>query len=353
MKDDKRSMDGRAGTPEPVPADGGRALSSALRSYSDRNESWVPLCEKAYAKAHGDYASLAGGFIGEGVDDLPGDVTAELLTSDILDIDELWGKEISRVNDEVLIGGSTGLPEHGHGERNGIIEEEQAYAIMEVRTLKSGQRLVKLRNRCGSLRKGIWEGTWSDGSKEWTAELPEEIDHKFGSDSVFWISYEDLVQKYSHLDSYHEKFYIKLMQDSPLILALPQLDERYSKGLEAQQSFRLHFQLHYEGSPNAEDYIVRSHSNYLLHRSVSVELPALQARNYVIWLKIAAQRYIDHQSVEAGAKRQAADRMENEKLAQVGYAYDLAHSKAWDHMDKVAKLRQKKDQQRASACRQK
>ncbi|RYC79497.1 hypothetical protein BFJ63_vAg17619 [Fusarium oxysporum f. sp. narcissi] len=106
------------------------------------------------------------------------------------------------------------------------------------------------------------------------------------------------------------------MQDSPLVLTLSQLDEKYFKGLEAQESFRLHFQLHYEGSPNAEDYIVRSHSNYLLHPSVSVELPSLQAENYVIWLKIAAQRYIDHQSVEAGVKRQAADRMENEKLCQ-------------------------------------
>ncbi|KAF6513036.1 hypothetical protein HZS61_006418 [Fusarium oxysporum f. sp. conglutinans] len=181
-------------------------------------------------------ASLAGGFIGEGVDDLPGGVTAELLTSDVLDIDELWDKAISRVNDEILFGASTGLLEHGHGECNGIIEEEHVYAITKTRTLASGQRLVKLRNGWGSLRKGIWEGTWSDGSKEWTAELPEKMDHKFGSDSAFWISYEDLVQKYSYF--YH----------SPLVLTLSQLDEKYFKGLEAQESFRLHFQLHYEGS---------------------------------------------------------------------------------------------------------
>ncbi|RYC78616.1 hypothetical protein BFJ63_vAg18510 [Fusarium oxysporum f. sp. narcissi] len=218
---------------------------------------------------------------------------------------------------------------------------------MKTRTLESGQRLVKLRNGWGSLRKGIWEGTWSDGSKEWTAELPEQMDHKFGSDSAFWISYEDLVQKYSYFYPYHEKFHIKLTQDSPLVLTLSQLDEKYFKGLEAQESFRLHFQLHYEGSPNAENYIVRSHSNSLLHPSVSVELPALQAENNVIWLKIAAQRYIDHQSVEAGVKRQAADRMENEKLGQVGYAYDLAHSKAWDHMDKRKKNLEKRKRRRA------
>lgn len=30
----------------------------------DENETWVPLLEKAFAKAHGDYAALGGGQVG-------------------------------------------------------------------------------------------------------------------------------------------------------------------------------------------------------------------------------------------------------------------------------------------------
>ncbi|RSL41421.1 hypothetical protein CEP53_012765 [Fusarium sp. AF-6] len=354
---------------------GSKALFFA--QCKDQNETWVPLLEKAYAKAHGDYASLSGGWIGEGLEDLSGGVTTELFTSDILDIDEFWDKEMSRVNDEFLFGASTGLLEHGYGERNGI-SEGHAYVVMEARTLKSGQRLVKLRNPWGKVRKGLWEGPWSDGSKEWTTEVQEELGHKFGSDSVFWISYEDLIRKYSHFDrtrlfrdrdwrccqrwigvdvpwkaEYHEKFQIKLTKDSPLCLVLSQLDGRYFKGLHGQYSFRLHFRLHYEDSPNAEDYIVRSHGNYLMDRSVSVELPDLPAGNYVVYLKVTGERDSNASSVEDVVKRECVDRVENEKLAQVGYAYDLAHSKAWDHMDKVTKLRQKKDQEKASGCRQK
>ncbi|EXL63950.1 hypothetical protein FOPG_19780 [Fusarium oxysporum f. sp. conglutinans race 2 54008] len=90
-----------------------------------------------------------------------------------------------------------------------------------------------------------------------------------------------------------------------------------------------------------------------MERSVSVELPDLPAGNYVVYLKVTGERDSNGQSVEQVVKRETADRAENEKLAQVGRAYDLAHSKAWYHMDKVTKLRQKKGQKKASASRQK
>jgi hypothetical protein len=48
-------------------------------------ETWLPLLEKCYAKAHGDYGAIEGGFGGEGIEDLTGGVTSELLTTDILD----------------------------------------------------------------------------------------------------------------------------------------------------------------------------------------------------------------------------------------------------------------------------
>ncbi|KAI8951659.1 hypothetical protein F4801DRAFT_589509 [Xylaria longipes] len=341
----------------------------------NQNETWVALFEKAYAKAHGDFGSLAGGWIGEGLEDLTGGVTTELLASDILDLDEFWEDEVSKVNQEFLFGCSTGLLDGGYGDRNGI-REGHAYVVMDARTLKSGERLVKLRNPWGKIRKGVWEGPWSDGSKEWNQDVKEELGHQFGNDSVFWIRFEDMVEKYQHFDrtrlfrdpdwqccqrwigvevpwkpQWNEKFHIKLTKESPLVLVLQQLDNRYYKGLRGQYSFRLHFRIHEQGRPGSEDYIVRSHGNYLMNRSVSIEVPSMEPGNYSVFLSIIAERDTEMLSVEDIVKRECRKREENDKFAQVGYAYDLAHSKGVAHLEHVASLCKKSDQKKASSSR--
>ena len=40
----------------------------------DENETWVPLLEKAFAKAHGDYLAISGGQTGEALEDLTGEL---------------------------------------------------------------------------------------------------------------------------------------------------------------------------------------------------------------------------------------------------------------------------------------
>lgn len=170
---------------------GSRALYFA--QCSDPNETWLPLLEKAFAKAHGDYAALESGFVGEGIEDLTGGVTTELYSTDILDKEKFWKEELMNVNKEFLFG--CGTMGGKHGERNGILEKH-AYSIMEAREV-GGKRLLKLRNPWGNTE---WRGAWSDGAKEWTPEWMKLLDHQFGDDGVFWISYSDLLRNYQHFD---------------------------------------------------------------------------------------------------------------------------------------------------------
>jgi hypothetical protein len=47
---------------------------------------------------------------------------------------------------------------------------------------------------------GEWTGPWSDGSKEWDPYWLKTLDHKFGDDGLFWMSYEDLLKRFDLLD---------------------------------------------------------------------------------------------------------------------------------------------------------
>lgn len=305
------------------------------------NETWLPLLEKAYAKAHGDYAAIEGGYTGEGIEDLTGGVTSELYTTDILDKEYFWKEELMKVNDEFLFGCSTGMWGVGWGDRKGIVELH-AYSIMKAVDI-DGQRLVLLKNPWG---KGEWKGAWSDGSKEWTAEWLVKLNHRFGDDGNFWISYDDLLRKYQAFDrtrlfgpewkvtslwttlsipwtlDYHETYFaFTLAKTGPVVIVLSQLDDRYYRGLEGQYRFELNFRLHKDGQ---EDYVVRTISSYCQNRSVNVELE-LEEGEYTVLLKINATRYMDKIPIEEVVRDNARDR--RDKLVSVGMSYDLAHSK--------------------------
>jgi hypothetical protein len=337
---------------------GSGALYFAQCEHAD--ETWLPLLEKAYAKAHGDYSAIEGGFTGEGIEDLTGGVTSELYTSDILDKEYFWNEELMKVNDEFLFGCSTGMWGIGWGDRKGIVELH-AYSIMRAVEM-DGQRLVLLKNPWG---KGEWKGPWSDGSKEWTAEWLLKLDHRFGDDGAFWISYQDLLRKYQAFDrtrlfgpdwkvvslwttlsvpwtlDYHDtQFALSLSQTGPVVLVLSQLDDRYYRGLEGQYRFELNFRLHKAGQ---EDYVVRSISPYCQNRSVNVELE-LEAGEYTVLLKVNATRNMDILPIEEVVRNHARER--RDKLVAVGMSYDLAHSKGMIIETEEEKKARKEDEKR-------
>ena len=47
---------------------------------------------------------------------------------------------------------------------------------------------MKLRNPWGEQE---WNGAFSDGAKEWSPDLMKTLDHTFGDDGIFWMTYKD------------------------------------------------------------------------------------------------------------------------------------------------------------------
>lgn len=185
-----------------------------------------------------------------------------------------------------------------------------------------------------------------DGSKEWTPEWLQKLDHRFGDDGDFWISYKDLLRKYQAFErtrlfgpewnitqvwttlavpwtlDYHDThFSFTVSQPGPTVIVLSQLDERYFRGLEGQYLFQLAFRVHKAGHA---DYLVRSQTPYRMTRSVNVELD-LEPGDYEVRVKINALRDKTILPIEQVIQKNASGR--REKLMRIGLAYDLSHSR--------------------------
>ncbi|KAL9094954.1 MAG: hypothetical protein Q9165_002904 [Trypethelium subeluteriae] len=340
--------------------------SSALyfAQCNDRNETWLPLLEKAYAKAHGDYAVIDGGWSGEAVEDLTGGITTELYATDIIDKNRFWNQELRQVNKEFLF--SCGLRSSANEKKKGLVFGH-AYSILDaVEHTRNGRlyRLVKVRNPWGDSE---WSGAWSDGSKEWDGYWMETLKHEFGDDGIFWISYEDLLKNFQDfdrtrlfydrwtvtqqwtsisvpwtLDYLDTKFRLEVARAGPTVIVLSQLDDRYFRGLEGQYKFRLQFRLH---KGDEEDYTIRSQANYSMRRSVCAEVD-LQPGIYHIVIRIEATRYPEKKSPEKVIPAKCADR--REKLLAVGLSYDLAHAKGqFKESEAEKRKREKKEKKEA------
>lgn len=112
----------------------------------DHNETWLPLLEKAYAKVHGDYEAISGGWPGEAVEDMTGGVTSTLESNRVLSKDKLW-KELCTSDGEYVFA----LAAMGQGwdwTRSGLALGH-AYSILESREEVGDDgkkvRLVKIR----------------------------------------------------------------------------------------------------------------------------------------------------------------------------------------------------------------
>ncbi|KAL8853967.1 MAG: hypothetical protein Q9221_001275 [Calogaya cf. arnoldii] len=240
---------------------------------------------------------------------------------------------------------------------------------MEAREVR-GERLLRIRNPWGDTE---WQGPWSDGSEQWTPEWMELLNHRFGDDGMFWISYKDFLRKYQSLDrtrlfgpewsicqqwttvnvpwsaDYNDtKFSVTVTKPGPVVIVLSQLDDRYFRGLEGEYTFQLHFRFEKDGD---ESFMVRSHNNYSMSRSVSTDIE-LEPGTYSVLMKITAKRWVGDPTPDQVIRNSCMNRPE--KLIQVGLSYDLAHAKGEiKETEKEKAVRELREQKKKVADHQK
>ena len=113
---------------------------------ADPNETWLPILEKAYAKVHGDYEAISGGWSGEGVEDMTGGVATTIATNRVLRKDALWRELVNSDGDFVFALSAIGT---GWDWKKGGLALGHAYSILkateEVDEDGNKVRLVQIR----------------------------------------------------------------------------------------------------------------------------------------------------------------------------------------------------------------
>ncbi|KAF4997709.1 hypothetical protein FDECE_12016 [Fusarium decemcellulare] len=336
------------------------------------DETWLPLLEKAFAKVHGDYEALDGGWAGTAVEDLTGGVTAVLMGDRVLHKGRLWREMLGLGDGDFVFSLSAGS-QGGDDQRNGLILRHD-YSILEATEVEDGMGnkvpLVKIRNPWGERcpgGHGEWNGPWSDGSEEWTPFMMEKLRHKFSDNGTFWMSFPDMldnfrwvyrtrlfderwkiVQRWMSVDvpwlggDLKKRFTIEVHEQGMIVIVLSQvsapvyphpfsttlmalmmqLDDRYFQDLRGQYEFTLYFTLRSLGSsmPICKAQPVPQWDR----RSVNCEI-MLQPGKYEVVPKIVAERDEEDMSIENVIRVTA--RTNPLKLRQVGRQYDRAHSK--------------------------
>jgi hypothetical protein len=280
-------------------------------------------------------------------------VTTEIYTTNILDTDDFWKNELSRIGQDFVFSCAAArwrewrpyllANEKIREERRSGIVSQHAYAVLDIYE-GHGQRLVKIRNPWGRTE---WKGAWSDGSKEWTSEWLQRLNHQFGDDGIFWMTYKDMLSKYKYIDrtrifgpewhvaqqwmscqvpwstlDYQTNFFsIDVPEDTDAVIVLSQLDDRYFKGLQGKYDFTLQFRVQ-KDDEEGDAYLARSRINYELVRSVNVEIP-LKKGSYSVLVKVEATSS-NRDDIETVIRKNITRR---DKITQIGKLYDLAHQK--------------------------
>jgi hypothetical protein len=183
---------------------------------SGKNEIWVQLLEKAYAKVNESYASTIAG--------LPGEALATLTEAPVVTYihkrfandqeHQLW--EIIKFSDQKNYILCTNTGRHEETSKMGLVPCH-AYTVISALEI-NGLKLLKIRNPWGQFE---WKGDFSDKSPMWDTYpgLKEKVDFKNRNDGIFFMKFDDYLTffPYTYICKYENGFkyhYKKVEQES-------------------------------------------------------------------------------------------------------------------------------------------
>lgn len=180
------------------------------KSTSAKNEIWVMLIEKAWAKVHGGYLNTDGGLTREALHDLTGAPCKTFFTK-AGNRQAHWQELLqAEQNNFIMTASSDNFNQSGNDARDAAtgLSACHAYSLLAAYEVEnsSGQyrkaynsnannlRIVKLRNPWG---KGEWNHDWNDSDSRWNQQLSAEVGHTYEEDGTFFMPWEKFLHYFN------------------------------------------------------------------------------------------------------------------------------------------------------------
>ncbi|XP_065356658.1 calpain-A-like [Calliphora vicina] len=173
----------------------------------EKNEFWSVLLEKAYAKLHGSYEALKGGFTCEAMVDFTGGVTEWY---DLVEASSNLFNILAKAAERNSMMGCCleGDPNVLDAKTPEGLIRGHAYSITKVCMINNVMPnrqgnipMIRIRNPWGN--EAEWNGPWSDSSPEWSDisdEKKHEIGLNFDGDGEFWMSFQDFLNHFDRVE---------------------------------------------------------------------------------------------------------------------------------------------------------
>ncbi|KAI9729138.1 MAG: hypothetical protein M1828_000223 [Chrysothrix sp. TS-e1954] len=186
----------------------------------NRNETWITLFEKAWAKMLGSYRAISGGAPGVAMECLTGGIHKPIIfaehrlrSSGAPTSKEDWHWKTFQENLWEQIRPADHKTAfrhlwvaHTHNQTEDWeskygISSSHTYCVAGVKEWK-GIKLVRLQDPWGRSRDHGWKGAFGDHSKEMKQECVRRfLDHDIGlGDGIFWIPFKDFLRHFSGID---------------------------------------------------------------------------------------------------------------------------------------------------------
>ena len=160
----------------------------------NKNEIWVCLLEKAWAKVNGGYSNIIKGWMHQALQTFTGFASSSLNHTG-MSKEEVWNKITSALVKDCIIACSSKKDVESKG-----LVNSHAYTLVQINIIESkGNKvnLVKMRNTWGFKE---WTGDWGDNSDLWGDEEKAQVEFEKKDDGVFFMTFDDFYENFHITD---------------------------------------------------------------------------------------------------------------------------------------------------------